>query len=357
MFNNKQKTIKESLEVDPADGQFKLIDQAKTYDQGKEYFIEITGQYRDIFTDDIKLLEMLQKKVSNKREALDYKEFSFRKGRDLSQREIINLIKASKAKRYKFLKDILVEFQQFHEVMEYVSYNGFENDELAKMLLNSLISNAEKEDFLEDLTLFARCEEIEINNIILDNIYNHLLIKVEHLSIEKKNFQKVFAKFFPSYSDNLFHFPLGELGNSLDFSTREVEESGSDEAELWFDDDHTDFGSLDESAEYSEGKEFYTFHRSRERVPKLVRDAKKLFKQKNGSLFCEACGIDFEKMYGERGQNFIEAHHTKPVSEMKEGETTKLEDIVMLCSNCHRMVHKKPFVTVEQLRNIIKSRE
>jgi predicted HNH restriction endonuclease len=106
--------------------------------------------------------------------------------------------------------------------------------------------------------------------------------------------------------------------------------------------------------EYSEGKESFRMHRFRERNSKLVKEAKKIFKSKFEELYCEACGINFEQIYGERGKDFIEAHHTKPISEMKLGEKTKIEDIAMLCSNCHRMIHKKPLITVEELKTMIK---
>ncbi|MGG0937006.1 HNH endonuclease [Brevibacillus centrosporus] len=102
--------------------------------------------------------------------------------------------------------------------------------------------------------------------------------------------------------------------------------------------------------EYEEGKEQLRLHKIRERDPQLIKEAKRRFKKKHGDLFCEACGINFEKMYGERGKDFIEGHHKKPVSEMKEGETTKVEDIGMLCSNCHRMIHRIPMVSIEELK-------
>lgn len=102
--------------------------------------------------------------------------------------------------------------------------------------------------------------------------------------------------------------------------------------------------------EYKEGKEKLRLHKIRERDPQLIKEAKKRFKMKHGQLFCEACGINFEKVYGERGKDFIEGHHKKPISEMKEGETTKVEDIGMLCSNCHRMIHRIPMISIEELK-------
>jgi 5-methylcytosine-specific restriction enzyme A len=109
----------------------------------------------------------------------------------------------------------------------------------------------------------------------------------------------------------------------------------------------------DDDTEYPEGREAFRIHRIRERDPKVVREAKKAFLNKHGSLYCEACETDFEKVYGERGSGYIEAHHTKPVSQMTEDEATKVEDIAMLCANCHRMIHRKPMISVNELRVLV----
>jgi len=39
-------------------------------------------------------------------------------------------------------------------------------------------------------------------------------------------------------------------------------------------------------------------------------------------------------------QLHIEVHHLRPVHTMKPGEKTKLADLALLCSNCHRMAHR-----------------
>ena len=70
---------------------------------------------------------------------------------------------------------------------------------------------------------------------------------------------------------------------------------------------------------------------------------------------CVACGFDFEKMYGERGHEFIEVHHLVPLY-TRGGETTiRMEDLVCLCSNCHRMVHrsKKDVLSLDDLKKLI----
>ena len=72
---------------------------------------------------------------------------------------------------------------------------------------------------------------------------------------------------------------------------------------------------------------------------------------------CQSCNFDFQKIYGDIGKEYIEAHHLVPMSELKKGETRKLtkKDFAVLCSNCHRMIHKlKDSSDLEQLKNLIK---
>lgn len=108
--------------------------------------------------------------------------------------------------------------------------------------------------------------------------------------------------------------------------------------------------------EFCEGKEMLKQHLIRERNQYLITLAKQKFKMEhNNKLFCEACGFDFSDKYGDLGIGFIEAHHIKPIAKMKQNEKTKIEDIVMLCSNCHSMIHrKKPWTTKDNLKNILK---
>ncbi len=95
-------------------------------------------------------------------------------------------------------------------------------------------------------------------------------------------------------------------------------------------------------------------HYSRERSPKIIRAAKEFYLKKNGKLECVVCGFNFQNKYGERGANFIEAHHMKPVSIMKDGDITRIEDIALLCSNCHKMIHvKSPWISIDDLKEII----
>ena len=111
----------------------------------------------------------------------------------------------------------------------------------------------------------------------------------------------------------------------------------------------------DEFEEAHEGRLLTRVHISRERNRKIVEKKKLSFQNKNGSVFCEACGFDFEEYYGQRGHGFIECHHKKPVSELSPNDKTNLDDLVLLCSNCHKIVHrKKPWLSLNELKELIK---
>ena len=71
---------------------------------------------------------------------------------------------------------------------------------------------------------------------------------------------------------------------------------------------------------------------------------------------CEACGMSFANKYPGIGEGFIECHHKIPYSDMKEGEKRNLNvnDFMILCSNCHKMIHRldNP-ADLEQLKAIL----
>lgn len=110
----------------------------------------------------------------------------------------------------------------------------------------------------------------------------------------------------------------------------------------------------EEDEEASEGRILTRVHRVRERDRKIVSRKKQQFRQHHGKLFCEACNFDFFMAYGERGNDFIEVHHTLPVSALAEGTKTKLSDLRLVCSNCHRMIHRtRPWLSWNDLVDIV----
>ena len=87
-----------------------------------------------------------------------------------------------------------------------------------------------------------------------------------------------------------------------------------------------------------EERKIYCLHRNIERNS----SAKKV--KKIHGLKCECCGLNFEEQYGEIGKGFIEVHHLIPLSSLKLGECKEYDphkDFAVLCSNCHRMIHRQ----------------
>lgn len=95
-------------------------------------------------------------------------------------------------------------------------------------------------------------------------------------------------------------------------------------------------------------------HLKRERNPNLSKAKKQVVLKQTGHLACEACDFDFSTV-SDIGDACCEVHHLKPLSTRKKNEITYLKDLAILCSNCHRMIHKtNPLISVQHLRKRIK---
>lgn len=109
----------------------------------------------------------------------------------------------------------------------------------------------------------------------------------------------------------------------------------------------------DDENEFFEGNVLYRLHKYRERNQKVVKDLKK-DAMKRGELKCQACGFDFSERYGDVGRGFIECHHSTPLSEYESNTETKTEDLVLVCSNCHRMLHRyRPWLRKNEVEKLI----
>lgn len=95
----------------------------------------------------------------------------------------------------------------------------------------------------------------------------------------------------------------------------------------------------------------YRWHRRAERNRGLANKAKAVH-----GYTCNVCSFNFERRYGDIGSSYIEAHHLTPMREL-EGRPTKLDpktDFTVVCSNCHRMLHRAdPPLTIEELNHRI----
>ena len=98
-----------------------------------------------------------------------------------------------------------------------------------------------------------------------------------------------------------------------------------------------------------EGRAKLVFHLIRERNRALIA-AKKASVT---SPKCEVCGFSFIDTYGE---DYCEVHHLTPLADITEDTETTLDDLAIVCANCHRIIHRHtPPVSIQTLRERIRT--
>ncbi len=103
-----------------------------------------------------------------------------------------------------------------------------------------------------------------------------------------------------------------------------------------------------------EGRLLTRMHRVRERNRALVERKKRQAASAGHGLRCQGCGFEFAAAYGPHGVGFIECHHTVPLSKLRPGQRSKTEDLALVCSNCHRMIHRRSkWLTMPELRALV----
>lgn len=112
----------------------------------------------------------------------------------------------------------------------------------------------------------------------------------------------------------------------------------------------------DAHVSYAEGRRLSAERQFFARNPGLALAAKK----RHGNT-CMVCGFDFARAYGALGEGYIEAHHLDPLSEhdpseWRKGIRTNVNDVAVVCANCHRMIHRRrPALSIDELRDRIKA--
>jgi DNA-binding PadR family transcriptional regulator len=121
--------------------------------------------------------------------------------------------------------------------------------------------------------------------------------------------------------------------------------------------------TYDENSTIFEGFQKQRNHSVYVRSDKLRKIAIDRYTKPNNHIVCETCGFDFWTYYGDLGKGYIEIHHKKPMFQY-DGENTEtyieeaLENVVPVCSNCHRMIHRKRLETmsIDSLMATVESR-
>ena len=102
-----------------------------------------------------------------------------------------------------------------------------------------------------------------------------------------------------------------------------------------------------------EGRRRLILHHRIERSRQLVQRKKASVLQHTGRLACECCGFDFATTYGPAGVGFCECHHVQPLHTLQQETISTLDDLAIVCANCHRMLHNIPDCSLHQLRQIL----
>lgn len=111
------------------------------------------------------------------------------------------------------------------------------------------------------------------------------------------------------------------------------------------------------SAMVKEGGRRWKQHFVRERKRSIVEAKKRDVLAKTGKLTCEACSFNFTEFYRPYAVNYCEVHHLRPLAELDESLVTTLDDLAILCSNCHRVIHLiEPMPSVEKLAGMFRQK-
>jgi 5-methylcytosine-specific restriction protein A len=114
-----------------------------------------------------------------------------------------------------------------------------------------------------------------------------------------------------------------------------------------------DIEALQLEETYIEGKLQSVLVNKHERNPNLRAAAIEI----HGTR-CQVCNFSFAETYGILGKDFIEVHHLYPVSSYQgEINVDPTKDMAVVCSNCHRMIHRNPKhpLSLNELRQIVLS--
>jgi predicted HNH restriction endonuclease len=81
-------------------------------------------------------------------------------------------------------------------------------------------------------------------------------------------------------------------------------------------------------------------------------------RKQRDNYICQICHFDFLKAYGSLGEDFAEAHHIVPLNSNTALRNTTVEDLLTVCSNCHRMLHRMSGTErdITRLRQIVRRR-
>ena len=97
----------------------------------------------------------------------------------------------------------------------------------------------------------------------------------------------------------------------------------------------------------------------------IVTEERRLTRKRSGKLramalkqsrgICCVCGRDFSRVLGGRGVRVLQVHHRTQLSATEGSQRTSLDDLAVVCANCHMLLHLEAdrALEVEELRRML----
>ena len=209
-----------------------------------------------------------------------------------------------------------------NEILTAYKTTTFIGDEEDASFIKLALSNKAKKPIKEK----GQRQPRESLKVISQISYLHFDKNGISVSLEKDDAKKMFEQLHP----------ISHVGN-------DVEEKIYKTAKLFLEDASSDFdyqnSTLNRSVEsgFLEGSKIKKTHIITERNRML----RKAFFRKNKPVICDICHLNTIKTYPWT-QGVLELHHMMPLASgtRTTQKETILEDLVALCPNCHRAVHR-----------------
>ncbi|MDM8541275.1 HNH endonuclease [Desulfococcaceae bacterium HSG9] len=159
----------------------------------------------------------------------------------------------------------------------------------------------------------------------------------EQSKLDKKNYGKPTLELNPNTAGGWFFYTINDLSKNVNDALVErivgfyvaIGRALSENQKSVPKPDDTDVYSAKENR-----KQVVT-HLRRERNPYLS-----LLRKQQDKYQCQICEMKFQDVYGEIGKDFAEAHHIVPLTQLDGPQTVSVDDLITVCANCHRMLHK-----------------
>ncbi|GHS97596.1 hypothetical protein FACS189421_04680 [Bacteroidia bacterium] len=150
--------------------------------------------------------------------------------------------------------------------------------------------------------------------------------------------------------------------NDRDFEiphTNSKKNSGHGQSNIWYADKNIDSTIRNEALQYvgnilkSNISDEYKYSLHNENKTYIIVSTQQIKRSREArneciklkGCYCNICGFDFQKTYGDLGKDYIEVHHITSIGELTTSKgyegTDPAKDLIPLCSNCHSMIHRK----------------